>query len=192
MSKNQREINRLWGIRMKTYKSKFSKSFKLFVLLLLRNCSRTTHGAFSNTSILGPSVLNRPTIASNHVHHALGVQKPRNEIPTHCRNRSAVILGYSKDKRPSVYEESERRGAVLLFLALLLCVWSFSIPVELRRDHWCFTSQCASNRSACYDCITFGEWFQKVQDYYATGGGIQFDFTVEDKNSGSVGEIPNV
>lgn len=84
-------------------------------------------------------------------------------------------------KRPGVYEDSEKRGAFLLVLALLLCAWSFSIPVELRRDHWCFTSQCASNRSSCYDCITFGEWYQKVRDYYVNGGGIQFDFSIEEK-----------
>lgn len=84
-------------------------------------------------------------------------------------------------KRPGVYQDSEKRGAFLLVLVLLLCVWSFSIPVELRRDHWCFTSQCASNRASCYDCITFGEWYQKVQDYYVNGGGIKFDFSIEEK-----------
>jgi hypothetical protein len=93
----------------------------------------------------------------------------------------SMVLGYSKDKRPDVYKDSERRGVFLLSFVLLLCAWSFSIPVELRRDHWCFTSQCASNRSACYDCITFEEWYGKVREYYSNGGGIHFDFSVEKK-----------
>lgn len=94
---------------------------------------------------------------------------------------SNLLLQYSKDERPNFYGESEKRGAILLSFVMLLCVWSFSIPVELRRDHLCFTEKCASNRSSCYDCITIGEWYEKISEYYAGGGGVNFDFSVEQK-----------
>jgi hypothetical protein len=96
-------------------------------------------------------------------------------------SRSKSILNYSKDNRPAFQAESEQRGAVLFSFTLLLCVWAFSIPVELRIDHFCFTEKCAANRSRCNDCVTFPEWSGKVKEYYANGGGIQFDFSVEKK-----------
>ena len=96
-------------------------------------------------------------------------------------SRNNVILYNSKDNRPSFQAASEQRGAVLLSLTLLLNVWAFSIPVELRRDHFCFGERCAANRSRCSDCVTFKEWYGKVKEYYANGGGVQFDFSVEEK-----------
>jgi len=96
-------------------------------------------------------------------------------------SRNLSILHYSKDERPQFFEESEQRGGVILGFVFLVCVWSFSIPVELRRDHFCFTEKCATNRSRCYDCVTVKEWSGKVKDYYANGGGVQFDFSVEEK-----------
>jgi len=96
-------------------------------------------------------------------------------------SRNLSILHYSKDERPQFYDESEKRGGILFGLVFLICVWSFSIPVELRRDHFCFTEKCATNRSRCYDCVTVKEWSGKVREYYANGGGVQFDFSVEEK-----------
>lgn len=172
---------------MKSCQSTYSITLLLFLLTLLHNFP-SSHGAFSDASMIRHFLVSNCRNKSDSqgsilvdVNQLLSVQNPKGKnIMTIHNNRRSIILGYSRDERPKVYEESEKRGAFLLSLALLLCVWSFSIPVEFRRDHWCFTSQCASNRSACYDCITFGEWFQKVREYYATGGGIHFDFTVED------------
>jgi hypothetical protein len=72
----------------------------------------------------------------------------------------------------------QERGAVLQGLVLLLCVWSFSIPPEFRRAHFCPTERCEENRVACHDCITTSEWVSGIQEYYKNGGGIEFDFTV--------------
>jgi hypothetical protein len=72
------------------------------------------------------------------------------------------------------------RGSYLLALVLIFNIWSFSIPVEFRRAHWCFSETCEQNRSlpACHDCVTFREWKDDIMDYYRNGGGIQWDFSV--------------
>merc|ERR1719223_185992 len=100
------------------------------------------------------------------------------------KSASRVILQMTPDKkeRLKVYEESEKRGNVLFAFVLLVCIWSFSIPPELRREHFCFSERCRSDNTAnlCYDCITFSEWRGKVADYYKGGGGVKFDFSVEE------------
>ena len=72
------------------------------------------------------------------------------------------------------------RGKYLFLASLLVVVWIFSIPVELRRAHWCFSERCEQNPSArlCYDCVSFGEWKRQVGAYYQKGGGVNFDWTV--------------
>jgi hypothetical protein len=72
------------------------------------------------------------------------------------------------------------RGAYLLALVGFFVIWSFSIPVEFRRAHWCFTTTCEQNRSLpfCHDCVTFGEWSHDIVEYYRNGGGVQWDFSV--------------
>lgn len=97
------------------------------------------------------------------------------------KRNTDVALNYSQDKRPDFQQESEKRGSVILAFTFLLCVWSFSIPVEMRRVHWCFTGKCAENRHFCHDCITFPEWYDQVKGYYANGGGVHFDFSIEEK-----------
>lgn len=71
------------------------------------------------------------------------------------------------------------RGQYILGLVFLLCVWTFSIPPEFRRAHICTSDLCVEHRKYCYDCVTAREWAADVADYYKNGGGIQFDFTVD-------------
>ncbi len=103
--------------------------------------------------------------------------------PTHIsrtNNADTTRLYNSQgDQRPDFQKESEQRGLVILGFAFLLCVWSFSIPPEFRREHWCFTDNCVENRSTCYDCVTVSEFYNQIKDYYAGGGGVNFDFSVE-------------
>jgi hypothetical protein len=73
------------------------------------------------------------------------------------------------------------RGLALFSVVLAVCTWLFSIPPEFRRAHFCFVEQCVQERSNCYDCVTFSEWTAGVQEYYRSGGGIEFDFTVADE-----------
>lgn len=70
-----------------------------------------------------------------------------------------------------------KRGAILLPIVLLVNVWMFSIPVEFRRARICSEQQVRENPSS--KCMTTETWRQGVADYYANGGGIKFDFSVD-------------
>mmetsp|Transcript_25908 Transcript_25908/g.31936 ORF Transcript_25908/g.31936 Transcript_25908/m.31936 type:complete len:184 (-) Transcript_25908:794-1345(-) len=91
---------------------------------------------------------------------------------------------HAKKERFSVYEESEKRGQIIFAFVFLLVVWGFTIPPELRREHFCFARKCRLDNTAnlCYNCISFSEWTAKVADYYKGGGGVHFDFSVEPKD----------
>ena len=73
------------------------------------------------------------------------------------------------------------RGVALFSVVIAVCIWLFSIPPEFRRAHFCVVEHCVQERSKCYDCVTFSEWTAGVQEYYRSGGGIKFDFTVADE-----------
>lgn len=90
----------------------------------------------------------------------------------------------AKKERSRVFEESEKRGNYLFGFVLLVVVWSFTIPPELRRTHFCFSRTCRLDNTGklCYDCTSFGEWATKVSNYYKGGGGINFDFSIEEKD----------
>jgi len=94
--------------------------------------------------------------------------------------------GDDADKSTSTFDDYEdiggtKRGVPLGVLVLLISIWGFSVPPEFRRAHFCFSDRCTQNRTAymCNDCVTFGEWTRKVADYYANGGGIQWDFSID-------------
>ena len=72
-----------------------------------------------------------------------------------------------------------KRGGPIGILVVLIVIWSFSIPPDFRRAHFCFSEQSVQTRARCYDCVTFGEWARDVKDYYANGGGVQWDFSVD-------------
>eukprot|EP00581_Thalassiosira_minuscula_P011376 CAMPEP_0183730248 /NCGR_PEP_ID=MMETSP0737-20130205/32343_1 /TAXON_ID=385413 /ORGANISM="Thalassiosira miniscula, Strain CCMP1093" /LENGTH=153 /DNA_ID=CAMNT_0025962693 /DNA_START=31 /DNA_END=492 /DNA_ORIENTATION=+ len=72
-----------------------------------------------------------------------------------------------------------REGTVILGLALLLNVWMFSIPPEFRRARFCTEEDVKLYPEK--HCTTFGAWRQGVADYYANGGGVNFDFSIEGK-----------
>lgn len=103
------------------------------------------------------------------------------------RLSSSVILhvstedekAQSSDYRNSVYGTNIERGPVLWFISLALCVWSFSIPVEFRRARFCSEQQVIDNPTS--KCITFGNWAKNIASYYENGGGIQWDFSVEEE-----------
>mmetsp|Transcript_19092 Transcript_19092/g.38461 ORF Transcript_19092/g.38461 Transcript_19092/m.38461 type:complete len:182 (-) Transcript_19092:54-599(-) len=108
---------------------------------------------------------------------------------TQTSNRKSQVLagknqleGDRKAYRDEVLGASERRGKILFAASMLLVGWSFSIPIELRRAHWCFIDSCVQDRSSCFDCLTFGEWVQKVLAFYASTPAkdwVHFDFSVD-------------
>lgn len=107
--------------------------------------------------------------------------------PTFVSSSSSSSLSPSISTATALYgskadTDGTQRGIVIFVLAILLNIWSFSIPVEFRRAHFCFTNKCAANPTKCDDCVTFVEWRQGVADYYKNGGGIQFDFSIEQQD----------
>ena len=69
----------------------------------------------------------------------------------------------------------------LLVAAFAVCVWLFSIPVDLRRAKICSAQQVVDNPES--RCITWDKWTQSVSDYYKSGGGVQFDFSVDKEDN---------
>jgi hypothetical protein len=104
-------------------------------------------------------------------------------------HKAPSVILYSSDKeRKSRSETGEtdptglRRGVVLLPLAVLVAVWLFTIPVEFRRAQFCSEEQVRLNPNS--KCITPDNWVKGIQDYYQQGGGIDFDFTIDQDNTG--------
>jgi hypothetical protein len=71
------------------------------------------------------------------------------------------------------------RGKILLVLAIFANVWLFSIPTEFRRARFCTDDDVSLHPEK--HCTTFGAWRTGITEYYAKGGGIEFDFSVEGK-----------
>lgn len=69
------------------------------------------------------------------------------------------------------------RGAYIMGMVLLLNVWVFSIPPEFRRAKICTEEQVVMFPNS--GCMTGGMWVDGVKEYYANGGGVHFDFTID-------------
>mmetsp|Transcript_25135 Transcript_25135/g.54865 ORF Transcript_25135/g.54865 Transcript_25135/m.54865 type:complete len:165 (-) Transcript_25135:47-541(-) len=76
-----------------------------------------------------------------------------------------------------------KRGAILLPIIFLINVWLFSIPVEFRRARLCSEEEVRANPNS--KCMTWETWRSGVADYYASGGGVKFDFSIDPDASSS-------
>ena len=122
--------------------------------------------------------------------HAFQIHSQQHKIYKSLRlaaNKPPQYMKLSKSelclKKEDVLDtDGTERGKIIFVMSLLLCIWSFTIPVELRRSHFCFSDRCAANRVACDNCVTFKEWGNDVKNYYKNGGGVHFDFSIEEKN----------
>lgn len=89
--------------------------------------------------------------------------------------RNLVVLQEGK------VNDGTERGIPILALTLLGCVWLFTIPPEFRRAFICPSEICVENRDKCNDCRTLSEWKDGVKEYYDSGGGIVWDFSIAPK-----------
>eukprot|EP00563_Minutocellus_polymorphus_P021184 CAMPEP_0197725200 /NCGR_PEP_ID=MMETSP1434-20131217/6827_1 /TAXON_ID=265543 /ORGANISM="Minutocellus polymorphus, Strain CCMP3303" /LENGTH=176 /DNA_ID=CAMNT_0043310653 /DNA_START=58 /DNA_END=585 /DNA_ORIENTATION=+ len=170
-------------------------SVPVFTVILLA-MTRIVSG-FASTDRMVPGVLvsaatvrqqgNQPR-RSRAAHHptCTGLLKYRAScISVNADNKSDSMDRKGDSYRESVLGESERRGNILFAVSLVLVLWSFSLPLDLRRTHWCFIDSCVQDRASCYNCLTFGEWCQKVLEFYQTtpaSDWVSFDFTSVDPN----------
>jgi hypothetical protein len=98
-----------------------------------------------------------------------------------AKSSSVVVLQSFKLPDPDRPDPTGlRRGLPILGAVLVICTWLFSIPVEFRRAIICSELEVQQNPES--RCITASGWASGVKDYYANGGGINFDFTVEQKD----------
>mmetsp|Transcript_11828 Transcript_11828/g.21001 ORF Transcript_11828/g.21001 Transcript_11828/m.21001 type:complete len:162 (+) Transcript_11828:84-569(+) len=72
-----------------------------------------------------------------------------------------------------------REGKYILILAMIANVWLFSIPTEFRRARFCTEEDVKLYPEK--HCTTVDLWKAGVADYYANGGGVHFDFSIEGK-----------
>jgi hypothetical protein len=81
--------------------------------------------------------------------------------------------------KPSANIDGAAQGQVILGVALLVCVWFFTVPPSFRRAKICIsdTSQVCVEKSC--NCVLFQDWSNNVVEYYKNGGGIQWDFSVD-------------
>ena len=70
-----------------------------------------------------------------------------------------------------------KEGSIIMILVLILNVWIFSIPPEYRRARIC--SEEDARLYPERKCTTIQEWTKGISDYYANGGGVEFDFSIE-------------
>ena len=129
---------------------------------------------------------------TNQSHHNYLQPSLASKQRTSTTSTFSTCLHVTKNKKQSepqnppssdLLDGYEKRGLVLFALVAITNIWSFTIPVELRRAHICSTQKCVEDNTGrlCYDCISWGEWKERVVDYYKGGGGIHFDFSVEEK-----------
>ncbi|KAL9184201.1 hypothetical protein ACHAXT_002287 [Thalassiosira profunda] len=117
-----------------------------------------------------PSALARTTLLSPAPIH---LHRPANIPPPLARSSTTSLrMGDDTDGRGT--------GKVLLVLAMLANVWAFSIPVEFRRARFCTEEDVRLYPDR--HCMTFDMWKSGIADYYANGGGVEFDFSIEDKD----------
>lgn len=73
--------------------------------------------------------------------------------------------------------DGTKTGSYFMAVVLLLNVWLFSIPTEFRRAHIYPEGNAGLYTDA--KAMTAKEWASGVAEYYANGGGIKFDFSIE-------------
>ena len=97
------------------------------------------------------------------------------------KNYDTYTSLFAKKERSDLLDEYDKRGNVLFAIVLLTIVWTFTLPLDLRREHFCFSRECRLDNTGdlCYNCVSIGEWTKQVVDYYKGGGGINFDLSVE-------------
>jgi hypothetical protein len=90
---------------------------------------------------------------------------------------SQRVVRWDRSKLYAADPSGQQRGAVILPIVLLLCIWMFSIPPEFRRAKICTTKEQSVRLST--NCMTGDQWMTGVQEYYQNGGGIHFDFSID-------------
>jgi hypothetical protein len=93
----------------------------------------------------------------------------------------------SQVKTPNYKPADDGRsvGFVLLGVSLLASAWLFTIPPSFRRAYLCPRDYFANSNNngiaqeQATDCVPWKVWWSDVVAYYRSGGGIQWDFSID-------------
>mmetsp|Transcript_28870 Transcript_28870/g.42435 ORF Transcript_28870/g.42435 Transcript_28870/m.42435 type:complete len:165 (-) Transcript_28870:268-762(-) len=150
--------------------------FAAATLLLAFFASAGVVSSFTTTT---PSrAASRTVVSNNQPWNFSSTQQTFASYPTDTTTTTSLQM--SGGSNPDVDTDGIGAGKYLLFLVMLVNVWAFSIPVEFRRAQFCTEEQVRLNPDS--HCITFENWKSGIIDHYANGGGVDFDFTVEEGN----------
>ena len=109
--------------------------------------------------------------------------KSRLHFPQLCicgeTSQSSVILNSrsSNDDDDDDVLGVGTRGITLFCVVAVFNIWLFSIPTEFRRAKFCSAEQVRLYPDS--KCMTSEMWIGGIKEYYANGGGLKFDFSIE-------------
>ena len=97
--------------------------------------------------------------------------------PTRTRNPSTTSLKMNFSPPGDNDPTGLKEGFILLAVAIVASVWIFSIPPEFRRARFCTDEDVLLYPDK--KCTTFQSWAKGISEYYAGGGGVDFDFSID-------------
>lgn len=149
------------------------------MLLALVNSAQaftTTQGYGSGTLLRNKPKICKKQIAARKVCELVSPLTIRPQFTAIAQSKGEDVNTQGKDMNKI---QGINSGNALFLIVLALTVWSFSIPTEFRRARFCSAEQVVNFPDS--KCKTFGMWVGGVADYYRNGGGIKFDFSIENK-----------
>ena len=129
------------------------------------------------------------------VPHQVGLSSTRHQVrgppppsaPSMLTSSSQRFLSNQNDESSfqRKINDGSGRGAILLGIVMLLNVWLFSLPPSFRRQNVCTPEVYERLEQAGVQpgderyCITMEMWKDSIADYYAKGGGVVFDLSID-------------
>ena len=132
----------------------------------------TSSNAFTTT----PSLTSTKLSTSFHF-------EAQQHFQSNLRDQSSTLLSMANKDGENFMANPENRGLLLMGFILFLNLWVFSIPPEFRRQPICSQETYEFNQiyNPNNDCVTIDVWKDSIAEYYANGGGVQFDFSINPK-----------
>ena len=150
-----------------------TSSYRLVVVLALVMLCSNFARVVSFTSIPSSPFSSKHLLSQNSKKNFATISSLAPDITT--------ILKMASNKDERSYDTSKvdgtKGGAYFMAIVLLANVWLFTIPTEFRRAH--IYPEGNSNLYSDPKAMTGKEWASGIAHYYANGGGVVFDFSIE-------------
>ena len=132
-----------------------------------RAAAQNNNNIFESTTALPP----------HHFHNSISPISTTSNPATRKKSTICLRMNFSPPDNKDIGGLNE--GKYLLLLVLSACIWIFSIPPEYRRARFCTDEDVRLYPEK--HCTTFNAWRTGIAEYYANGGGVHFDFSIEGK-----------